>query len=821
MNEEETLALARTLIDHGVPVIVCKPRGDGDEVVPIVAWRTITDAAQCRGMIARYEHGRDALALIGGYGVDLIDVDTKAGGSIEPFGDFKHWGVTRTPSGGRHYVVPSAGVAKIQDLRVGGRVVGDYIGGTESHESRMLGFLPGSVRPKYGDVQYAMEEPWDVEGAVRSEPEAAVVALLHDAARPGGTDVEVYLDDSAERDPAAGVHPYAQAAIDSELGRLRDLPRPWAPGSYWDTTTYEVACSLLRLANSNWTGYSEDDALADLLGHAPTDERWGEREHKAKWRSAKDSVGAAGRRPPADAASDFAVVPGPPVQRRPTVDVTASALPLDWIAQDLGREGTPSAGLFRRGDDLVFTPRVGEAGYVPPRDGAAHDGPAQVRRMNATALAGYLDLRYTVVKRDAKGGFTPTQFPREVAARAVEMLPLMETLRPLRGVTHTPVVRADGSVLWEAGYDAGSGVLHLPEPGLVVPRDGGGGTRLLDRMLDGFPFVTVHDRANFIGALLTPILRPLVPPPYPLVAIGAPSPGSGKSLAARLLRIVHGGVFRSEMVRDGAELRKQITSILDTTAAPVVTFDNLTGTLRSPVIDGLLTSAEWSDRILGATEDRTLPNDRLWTLTGNNLRLGGDLRRRTVWVTIDPGVEHPETRRFDIEDLPAWVAEHRGQILAALLGMVEEWVAAGMPAADPCRTDDFARWQQVVGGVLAHAGVPGTLNHRDSVRELGLEDEDDLAAFLAVVEQCFGADRFLAKQVVAAVDFGDIDGDHMPGEVLEKGRYDQRAASKSLGRWLAHRSGRWAGGRVVEQAGKNRDGVMQWRVVGRDPGGAA
>src|SRR5690606_26780260 len=173
--------------------------------------------------------------------------------------------------------------------------------------------------------------------------------------------------------------------------------------------------------------------------------------------------------------------------------------------------------------------------------------------------------------------------------------------------------------------------------------------------------------------MLTPLLRELVPPPYPLVAIGAPQPGSGKSLLARVLRILHGGVFRSEMTRDGAELRKQITSILDTTSAPVVTFDNLSGTLRSPVLDGLLTSAEWTDRILGLSEDRRIPNDRLWTITGNNLALGGDLKRRTVWVTIDPKREDPQNRvDFVHMDLPGWVEENRGEILGGLLGMVEK-----------------------------------------------------------------------------------------------------------------------------------------------------
>ena len=71
------------------------------------------------------------------------------------------------------------------------------------------------------------------------------------------------------------------------------------------------------------------------------------------------------------------------------------------------------------------------------------------------------------------------------------------------------------------------------------------GRMLLDVVAD-FPFVTVHDRANYLGALLTPLLRPLVPPPYKLVAIGAPQRGSGKSLLASILRELHGGVFKSE-----------------------------------------------------------------------------------------------------------------------------------------------------------------------------------------------------------------------------------------------------------------------------------
>ena len=95
------------------------------------------------------------------------------------------------------------------------------------------------------------------------------------------------------------VHPYAAAAIAAELGRLDALPRPWHEGARWDTTTFEVACNLLELANSPWSGYTLADAERDLMAHAPADTRWGRTKHEAKWASAQARVGGAGRDEPA------------------------------------------------------------------------------------------------------------------------------------------------------------------------------------------------------------------------------------------------------------------------------------------------------------------------------------------------------------------------------------------------------------------------------------------------------------------------------------------------------------------------------------------
>src|SRR3954454_15234683 len=104
----------------------------------------------------------------------------------------------------------------------------------------------------------------------------------------------------------------------------------------------------------------------------------------------------------------------------------------------------------------------------------------------------------------------------------------------------------------------------------------------------------------------------MAPPPYKLAAISSPQPGSGKTLLASIARAIHGGVFRAEIPEDDRELRKQITALLTVTTGPLVHLDNVSGTLRSSTMSGLLTSPTWGDRPLGVTDWVETPNDRLW-----------------------------------------------------------------------------------------------------------------------------------------------------------------------------------------------------------------
>lgn len=505
------------------------------------------------------------------------------------------------------------------------------------------------------------------------------------------------------------------------------------------------------------------------------------------------------------------------------LDVSDEAGTLRWLKAELGCG--PLAGIFRRGRELVYTPRVGEHGYVPPKDDRDHAGPAQVRRIDALELAGRIDHAHGVI-RGRGGRCRPCLFPLAVAARALSNPDLLPNVRDLVGVTHTPVIRADGSVLDEPGYD--EGMLYLPDTGPVVPKVSEYPTRaevgeagvLLLGMLADFPFVTPHDRANFLGALLTPPLRPLVPPPYKLIVLGAPQRGSGKSLLAWIARELHGGVFKAEFPADESEARKFITSTLDATTGPVVVFDNVTGVLKSGVLDGLLTMDKWSDRPLGRTAMlMDLRNDRVWMVTGNNVHIGGDLVRRSMRVTINANMEHPERRNaFAIPDLQAWVRAHRGDLLWALLTLIRAWVVAGAVEGPWPTSDSYGRWVAVLRGILAHAELGpsvGLVDHPDTAQGGADPEEEEWAAFLAAAHRVFGSEPWTAADIVEQVGrTTGLTDDELPGDIADKVMRPGGVAAKSLGRWLSFRDGRWAGGLSVRSAsGSSGKHAKSWRIV--------
>ncbi|MBD2830726.1 hypothetical protein ID875_32685 [Streptomyces globisporus] len=147
----------------------------------------------------------------------------------------------------------------------------------------------------------------------------------------------------------------------------------------------------------------------------------------------------------------------------------------------------------------------------------------------------------------------------------------------------------------------------------------------------------------------------------------------------------------------------------------MITFDNVDngGSLKSPILADLLTKEYWEDRVLGSTANVGAPNDRLWLATGNNLRTGGDMARRVLWVRLDPDCPNPDQRdNFAIGDFKIWVREHSTEILQALLVLASGWAQAGAPRRT-VKMGGYSEWTSAVAGLLDWSGIPGFMADRD------------------------------------------------------------------------------------------------------------
>ena len=95
-----------------------------------------------------------------------------------------------------------------------------------------------------------------------------------------------------------------------------------------------------------------------------------------------------------------------------------------------------------------------KTGYIPPQDlGLVDAGPAQVRPITTTQVKSLIETRYRCWKSVGTGEnrrAVAALFPQQSAISACEMARLGEDaphLKALHGVSHTPTIRPDGTIL--------------------------------------------------------------------------------------------------------------------------------------------------------------------------------------------------------------------------------------------------------------------------------------------------------------------------------------------------------------------------------------
>jgi hypothetical protein len=522
--------------------------------------------------------------------------------------------------------------------------------------------------------------------------------------------------------------------------------------------------------------------------------------------------------PPTDGANalseDVPLPPEPefPPQSKPVIDITREAEGIEAILSAMRAGQLPD----------LYT-RAGGLSWIDTDE----QGHPTMHELGPENLRAYLHehTRTVVTAKDEETGGTRDVWELPQVRTCSTILGFKSWPLPrLRGIVTTPVVRPDGTFLDTPGYDKPTGLYmhpHAPLRRIEVPvteqKIAKAKAIVLDQMLADFPFVQDSDRAHMLGALLTPILRHYFHGPTPMVIITATDKGSGKTLLKDIFAYCYSISSTAWSMAD-EELRKSITSQLFTQGQPVVVFDNLPNgyVIKSAQLSTLLTAEYWGDRILGRTEAVQMPNDKLWVLTGNALQTGGDNARRAIWVRLEPDCPNPDERDgFVVGDLRPWLRKNASTVVAALVTMVQGWIADGAKTKS-VRFGDYSEWASIVAGVLDYLEVPGWLADRTAAASARDAEDQEWGAFLAVWHDAF------KSQPTPAGKLFEVLGEYVP-QPNDKSTKPV-SSGQHLGRWLGTRNGRYFGTYKLIGAFDTHAKQNLWRVepfVRRTAGGAA
>lgn len=492
-----------------------------------------------------------------------------------------------------------------------------------------------------------------------------------------------------------------------------------------------------------------------------------------------------------------------PLDERPAVDLTNEQVAYDALLTLTGE----LPGLYVRSGGICWV--------------RTEAGKPKVHQLMPDNLRAFLNrhVRTFVVKVRGRGNSAeqydmPAMVPKSTCAT---LLAEPEWPAPeLRGIVTSPVLRPDARLLQTEGYDADTGLyLHPTLPLRSVPDNptpeqiAAARELLVGKLLVNFPFVHPSDRAQYIAGLLAPIMRPFVPGPTPMLLITATAPGTGKGALTEVFTRLYGTERKPWPGSDDAELRKVITTMLRQSGDPVCYFDNVPSghSLKAAVLADLMTAETWSDRILGSTADVTMPNDRLWIANGNNLRTGGDMARRTLWVRLDAECPNPDQRddaEFEIGDLGTWLYNqaNAGAVLAALLTLVTGWVAAGAPTR-AVRMGGYSRWATTLAGLLDWAEIPGFLTARAETSVDLDEETEEWHALLGTWHRIYPSGDRPAKEVLFHSDICE----HVPRNA--RGELPQ---ARQFGKWLQARQGRFYGPYRLVRTLDTHTKTARWRV---------
>lgn len=403
-----------------------------------------------------------------------------------------------------------------------------------------------------------------------------------------------------------------------------------------------------------------------------------------------------------------------------------------------------------------------------------------------------------------------------------------DAIRYLQAVVECPFLRPDGSLVSEPGYDDATGVYlypHAIKPILPDVIDRNAALAAWDEIQEvicDFPFQYEFHKSSWLCGLLTPLARFAFDGPAPLFLVDGNTPGTGKGLLANLASIILTGYEFATVPysHDGEEMRKKITACA-TRGTKGILLDNIAGNFGGSVIDAMLTSTVWEDRLLGSSTLVSFPLLSTFWGTGNNVQIAGDGARRIAHIRLHSSYEHPEERTgFKHERLERWVLQHRKRLLGAALTILMAYCRAGRPAVKLLPWGSYDGWTEVVRSAVIWLGLA---DPAEGKQELRASSDPMVTAMESVLCQWHLFDSHTARGITCNQIVAEVfpKGENTPLHLVDLAEAISTMCSKvptgkELGNAFKKFKGRLLGGRQIDHVCKVRGGIVRWGIFDAD-----
>jgi len=423
-------------------------------------------------------------------------------------------------------------------------------------------------------------------------------------------------------------------------------------------------------------------------------------------------------------------------------------------------------------------------------------------------------------------GYKACNCPRGVAEAYISRGYWPE-LSELTGFVESPTISLSGRVIDTPGYDKETGIFaafgtidgYTTPPAKPTIAQAKKAAQVLLDLVKDFPFVADADHTATLAGIITALIRRSLPA-APMIAVTAPTPGTGKTLIAETFAILATGRRASvlSLGHDDAESEKRLAGIL-LAGDPCIVLDNIERPLKGDLLCQVATQQFVKLRPLGGSGMVSISTASMMVATGNNLSIVGDLKRRVALIRLDSGQERPEQRTFNNDHLEE-VLRRRGAFIRAALTIPLAYLANEAPTIKGLHPlGGFEQWDRLVRRPLVWLGLDDPLKAAEVLREQDPDIETMRMLFGAWHNQWADKDLTAAEVVAASLDCSTSPGGGV--DYTNPGLRDalqmvcsEKINSRRLGYWLRAHKDRIIDGMQLKQSGQSgHDKISKWKVV--------